>query len=276
MSFGGLLRFLRRRFWLCLKAGYEYRASFWSQIVFMIANNLFLLWFWQIFFSYFSHIRGWNLRDTLLIYALSTTVFGLSSVFAGGAMDLAGLISDGELDYFIGLPPATLIHVLVTKVRVSAIGDLAFGVILLGLLHANDPAKFALALLICIPAALVFTSIVVTVSSLSFFLGESRGITFQFVNLMIAFSTYPETIFGYGGQGAPSSMSRYVLYILLPAAFMSHLPAHVLRGPFFSVPNLRALAELMGGCLVFVSLAVLVFRQGLKRYSSGSSMGIRI
>ncbi len=268
MSWRGLFLFLRGRFWMNLKAAYEYRTSFFTQIVFMMLNNLFLLWFWQIFFERFSQVHGWNLQDTFLIYALSTVVFGISNVLAGSAMDLAGLISDGELEYFIGLPVPTLLHALVTKVRVSAIGDLVFGLVLLGLLYHSDPFHLILSIAICFPAAVVFTSVIILVSSLSFFIGESRGITFQVMNLMVAFSTYPEAIF----QGS----MRWVLYLLIPAAFMSHLPAHVLRGEMMGFQNFAALAELLAGSIGFAVLAAFVFQRGLRRYAAGSSFGIRM
>jgi ABC-2 type transport system permease protein len=268
MSRAGLVRFLVGRFWLNIKASYEYRTSFFTQIIFMLVNNLFLLWFWQIFFERFSSVHGWNLQDTFLIYALSTVVFGIANVLAGSAMDLAGLISDGELEYFIGLPVPTLLHALVTKVRVSAIGDLLFGLVLLGLLFHADFFRLALSVGICVPAAVVFTSVIVMVSSLSFFIGESRGITFQVMNLMVAFSTYPEAIF----QGS----MRWVLYLLIPAAFMSHLPAHVLRGGTFGFLNAVALVELLLGSFGFAALAIFVFQRGLRKYAAGSSMGIRL
>jgi ABC-2 type transport system permease protein len=268
MSFQGLVRFLGGRFWLNLKASYDYKASFYTQIVFMMVNNLFLLWFWQIFFERFQQVHGWNLQDTFLIYALSTVVFGIANVLAGSAMDLAGLIGDGELEYFIGLPVPTLLHALVTKVRVSAIGDLLFGLILLVLIYRADPFHLVLSVAICVPAAVVFTSMIVLVSSLSFFIGESRGITFQVMNLMVAFSTYPEAIF----QGS----MRWVLYLLIPAAFMSHLPAHVLRGDVFVFQNWLALSELILGAVCFAAAAGFVFQRGLRKYAAGSSMGIRL
>lgn len=268
MTFGGLLRFLAGRFWLNLKAQYEYRTSFWSQIAFMMANNAFLLWFWRLFFHRFGYVRSWHLQDVYLLYAFSAIAFGLSNVFAGSAVDLAGTIADGELDYYIGLPLPTLLHASVTKVRVSAIGDVIFGVVLLFVIFNGDPVKIGFSLLLSIPAAVVFTAFTIIVSSLSFFLGESRSITFQLVHTMVAFSTYPDTIFRGGMQ--------WVLYLLIPAAFMSHLPVHVLR-PLAEDPSTWiSLGKLFLGCFGFVILSIGVFQFGLKRYASGSSMGIRI
>jgi ABC-2 type transport system permease protein len=270
MSLAGLLRFLLGRFWLNLRAGYEYRTSFWSQIVFMMMNNAFLLWFWRLFFHQFGQVGEWRLQDVYLLYAMSTIAFGIANVFAGAAMNLAGTIADGELDYYIGLPAPTLLHAVVTKVQVSAIGDLLFGVVLLGLIFGSSPAgllHMAEAIVVSIPAAVVFTSVIVIFSSLSFFLGESRGITFQLVHTMIAFSTYPDSIF----QGS----MHWVLYLLIPAGFMSHLPVHVVH-PMSGDPSAwLSCLKLLGAAAGFALAAVLIFQQGLKRYSSGSSMGMR-
>jgi ABC-2 type transport system permease protein len=268
MSALGLLRFLVGRSFLNLKAGFEYRTSFWSQILFMIANNAFMLWFWRLFFHHFGQVKSWKLQDVYLLYAMSAIAFGLSNVFAGSAMDLAGAITDGELDYFIGLPPPTLLHALVTKLRVSAIGDLLFGIVLLFLVFGAHPLHIFSALLVSIPAAVVLTSVMVIVSSLGFFMGESRGMTFQIVHMMVAFSTYPDSIFR--GQ------MRWVLYLLIPAGFMSDLPVHVLQDGTSISSSLISIGELLGGAFGFAALAIFVFHQGLKRYSSGSSMGIRI
>jgi len=271
ISLPGVVRFLMGRFRMNLKAAYEYRVSFWSQIFFMIANNAFMLWFWHLFFDHFGHVKDWELQDVYLLYAMSAIAFGLSNVFAGSAMDLAGSISDGELDYFIGLPPPTLLHSLVTKLSVSAIGDLIFGVLLLCFVFRGDPVQIGFALLVAVPAAVVFTSVVILVSSLAFFLGESRGMSFQIVHMMVAFSTYPDSIFR--GQ------MRWVLYLLIPAGFISHLPVHILQAlpEGSSISNtLPLVCELVGGAVGFACLSVAVFLQGLKRYSSGSSMGMRI
>ena len=268
LSWTGTLRFLAGRFWMNLKAGYEYRASFWSQIVFMMLNNAFLLWFWRLFFGHFGQVAGWQLQDVYLLYAMSAIAFGLSNVFAGNAMNLAATIGDGELDYFIGLPVPTLLHATVTRIQVSAIGDVCFGIAILFLVLNGDPLQVALSLLVSIPAAVVFTSVIIIFSSLAFFLGESRGITFQLVHTMVAFSTYPDSIF--------RGNMVWVLYLLIPAGFMSHLPVHVIRPQLGSGSQMIALAKLLSGALFFVVAAIAIFQRGLRRYASGSSMGIRI
>jgi ABC-2 type transport system permease protein len=270
MSLAGLLRFLAGRFKLNLKASFEYRASFWSQVLFMIFNNAFLLWFWRIFFAHFGAVRDWKIEDMYLLYGISATAFGLANTFAGNSMELSGLVADGELDYFIGLPPPTLLHALVTRLRVSALGDVAFGLSLLTILYHGSPARLALSLAVCIPAALVFVSFSVLGASMAFVLGESRGISFQLVNLLLTFSTYPDAIF----QGS----LRWVLYLLVPAGLFTHLPAHVLRHAADPGHGELALSllKLLAGALGFLAAALFAFDRGLKRYASGSSLGIRI
>jgi ABC-2 type transport system permease protein len=269
MSARGLLRFVAARFALNLKAAFEYRVSFWSQVLFMMANNVFMLWFWRLFFGHFGSVRGWNAEDVYLLWGITPTAFGIANTLAGNAMELAGVVADGELDYFLSLPPPTLLHALVTKTRVSAIGDLAFGLVVLALVTHGDPARFALALAVCVPAAVVFTAVAVLGASLAFFVGESRGITFQVVNLLITFSTYPESIFH--GQ------SRWMLYLVLPAAFFSFLPARAVHAGFQDPLELAAaLGWLLLGSGAFLAASLAVFHRGLRRYSSGSSLAVRL
>ncbi|MGZ3689816.1 MAG: ABC transporter permease, partial [Bdellovibrionota bacterium] len=265
----GLARFLAARYRLNLKAGFEYRASFWSQVVFMMANNAFMIWFWQIFFQHFGRVRDWGMEDMYLLMGMSTFAFGLANIFAGSALDLAGSIADGELDYFISVPPPTLLHALTTRLRVSTVGDLAFGAILLTLLFGAHPQKLLLALALCVPAAIVFVSFAVIASSMGFFIGESRGITFQVINLLVALSTYPETIF--------RGNLRWVLYVVIPAGLFTHLPAEILRRPFrLGIEDDILFIKYLGGSLAFLFVSIWIFQRGLRRYASGNSLGVRI
>ena len=269
MSAKGLVRFVGVRAFLNLKAAYEHRVSFWSQILFMVANNTFLIWFWHLFFQKFHNVGGWVAQDVYLLNGISALAFGLANTFAGNAMDLSALIGDGELDYYIGLPAPTLLHALITKVRVSALGDILFGVSLLWILHSHSPAQFALSLLVTIPAAIVFVSVIVLSSSLGFFIGESRGLTFQLTNLLVTFATYPESIF----EGSV----RWMLYIVIPAGFFSFLPAQVVRtGTDSSLHLLFEMAKTAGGAALFLALSIFIFQLGMKRYASGSSLSVRL
>jgi len=79
----------------------------------------------------------------------------------------------------------------------------------------------------------------------------------QLWELLLTFSLYPEPLFG----GA----LRLALFTVLPAGFVGYLPASVVREP--SIQNMSMLAT---GAVVYLTVAVLVFDAGLRRYASGS------
>ena len=275
MSLPGLIRFLVFRFLLNLKSAYSYRVSFWSQIFFMAANNGFLLWFWHLFFqrfgAEFSARGGWGSQDLYSLYAVTAVAFGLAHLFAGSAVDLAALVADGELDYFLSHPVPTLFHALVIRTRVSAIGDVIFGMGLLTALFHGNLADLLVALAVCIPGALVYVAVAILGAAAAFWIGESRGITGQLVHLLTTFGTYPEAVF----QGSV----RWVIYGVVPAAFFSHLPVAYLRffseGKGFTPESLRVLGLLLAGAAFLLFLAVGLFQRGLRRYESGGGLALR-
>jgi ABC-2 type transport system permease protein len=236
-------------------------------MIFMILNNLLILWFWQLFFQRFENVRDWRFVDLCILWSVNATAFGIANAFFGSSGDLAQAVAEGDLDYYIALPPPTLPHALLTRTRVGAIGDIIFGLVLGGIVLRDSPAAFLVLMGVCIPAALVFLSVVVLGASLGFFIGESRGITFQLSSLLISLGTYPDAIFG-GGM-------RWVLYTIVPAAFFAHLPAQVVRDLVHGTGSFWGpLGLLLFGSGVLVALAFTFFNFGLRRYQSGNRIGL--
>jgi ABC-type uncharacterized transport system permease subunit len=62
-----------------------------------------------------------------------------------------------------------------------------------------------------------------------------------------------------------------LLFTILPAAFIGAVPAEFVRTFTWS-----ALAQLLAAALIFLSLAVLAFQRGLRRYESGSAIQIQV
>lgn len=269
MTYSGLVRFLVFRFYLNWKSAFGYRISFWSQIFFMMANNAFMLWFWQLLFGHFGAVGTWKMQDMMVLWGIVPMGFGLGMVLAGNLMTLADAIADGDLDYFVALPPPTLVHVLMTKMRISAIGDILFGLAVLWIRYPNDWMHLGIACFMTLVSAIVFVSFGVIAASLAFFVGESRGLSFQILNFIIAFGTYPEQIFR-GGL-------RFVFYSIIPAAFFAFLPARVIQiESWKNFESWKILFLSLGGAGGFMLLSVFIFYQGLKRYESGNMISFRI
>jgi len=136
-------------------------------------------------------------------------------------------------------------------------GDFTYGFIsyaLSGQFTMDGLTRFLLGTLL---AAAVFAAFLITVQSLAFWLGMMSNFTGLALNAMLTFGIYPITIF--------DNYAKFILFTIIPAALMGAVPAEFVRS--FSWP---VLAKLLIGAILFLFIAVTVFRLGLKRYESGS------
>ena len=256
----GTLRFARALVAMNLRSGLALRGAFWLQAAFMVLNNVGFFAIWWLLFQRFPEIGGWRLHDVLTLFGVVASGYGSSVVFAGGVRDLARSIGDGELDSSLVQPKPVLLHVLASRSVVSGWGDLATGVIMLGIAGALAPAALGPTLLAVVASACVFTASGVIVQSLAFWLAGMETFARQISEFTLTFSLYPRPLFT-GGVA-------FLLYTLVPAGFVGFLPAELVRAP--SVP--LALAAL-GASLVWSLLALYVFGRGLRRYASGNRIG---
>jgi ABC-2 type transport system permease protein len=246
-----------------LLAAMEYRVSFLSQVIGMILNNGLYFLIWVIFFDRFQEVRGWGLDEMFLLFGVVAAGFGLGTYFFGNVTLLAEVIVSGRLDYYLSLPRPALLHVLASRSRTSGLGDFAYGLIsfaLAGRFTLDALARFVLATLL---SMVIFVSFMVLVQSLSFWMGNTSMLTAQAMNAILTFSIYPISLF--------DGTAKFLLFTVLPAAFMGALPAELVR----SFSWLR-LAQLLAAALGLLALALFVFRRGLRRYESGSAIQSQI
>jgi len=245
-----------------LQIALEYRASFVSQVFGMLLNDIMWIVFWVLFFQRFPIIRGWGIADVMTLWAITAAGFGLALGTCGNATQLARIISQGELDYYLGLPKNVLVHLLVSRMDLSALGDVLFGFgLFAGFLHPT-PDRLALFVVLAICGAGVFIAFMIVLGSLSFWIGSSEGLTQQLFGGLTILTTYPTPLF----HGA----IKLVMFTVLPAWFIAHLPTALLRQ--FDLPTL--LVE-FGVTVLAIGIAVAVFYRGLRRYESGNLLVLR-
>ena len=244
----------------------EYRVSFLTQMVGMMLNNAFYFVFWIIFFDRFEQVHGWSLLDMFFLFGVVATGFGAGTYLFGNAIRLSSLIAEGQLDYYLSLPRPVLLHALASRSNASSAGDFTYGllsfaaaVIFSGSFSGLMLLRFLLASL---AAVAVLISFLVIVQSLTFWIGNAPMLTQNAFNAIITFSLYPITLF--------DGTAKLLLFTLVPAAFIGALPAEFVR-QF----DLGQLAQICGGSVIFLSLAVFVFYRGLRRYESGSAIQVR-
>ncbi|HEY9731240.1 MAG TPA: ABC-2 family transporter protein [Drouetiella sp.] len=247
---------------LNLDAQLEYRGAFLSQVLAMFVNNIIWVWFWVLFFSRFKVLRGWDINDVVTLWCIAASGFGLAHTVCGNALQLAVLISRGQLDVWMLYPRALLPHILLGRMSATAWGDAIFGYIVYLLFVKPDLPHFLLFVALTVSIAFLFVGFSIFTGSLTFFLGNSESVAEQWRYAMITFSTYPATLF----EGAV----KILLYTLIPAVFVSYYPIIALRQL-----SLFHAGIAVAGSLAVVAAGVFVFYYGLRRYESGNLMEMR-
>lgn len=253
------LRFLVAMWRANLQSALEYRTAFVSQVLGMVLNNAAFLAFWVLFFDRFPSVGGWGMKDMLQLFGMTATGFGLGVVLFGNALSLADIIAANGLDAYLVLPRPVLLHVLAGRSRISGLGDIATGIACVaatGGAAAGGAAMWGRFAVAAVLAMAVFVSFLVIVASLTFWLGGASALSAQAVHALLAFATYPLSIF--------DGLSKLMLLTVIPAAFIGAVPAAFVRN---FAPG--ALAQLAAAALIGVVLAAVLFGRGVRRYESG-------
>ncbi|MBE2197344.1 MAG: ABC-2 family transporter protein [Anaerolinea sp.] len=258
------LSFLRALTAVNLSSAMEYRASFITQIVGMFINNGIYFVFWLIFFDRFGAVRGYQIGDIYLLFAIVAFGYGIGYMFAANTgANLAYLIAQGRLDYYLVLPRNLLLHVIFSRMSVSTIGDVSFGLVAYLFTGRFHPLEILLFLLTSVSAGLIFVGFGIITGSLAFYIGNAQYLSMQLSNAMLTFALYPNAIF--------TGVARFLLLTLLPAAFIGAVPVQIIQ----ERDGLLLLA--MVGVMVLVwGVATAVFYGGLRRYESGSALNVNV
>lgn len=259
----GELRFLLELWKVNLFSAMEYRASFISQVIGMIINDIIYFLFWFLFFDRFRQVEGWAMKDMILLFSIITVGFGLGNTLFGNSMRVAELISDGRLDYYLALPRNVLLHVLASRSMISAIGDLFVGIIAFACLGKWEISNILIWLLSSICSGIIMVCSMAIFGCLSFWLGNASQLSSTAHNALLTLSLYPENIF----QGG----IRFLMFTILPAGLIGAIPYRIVRDM-----DWIALCSLMIISMVFIILLWMVFSAGLKRYESGSAIAVNL
>lgn len=258
------LQFLWTLITLNLASAMEYRASFITQILGMFLNNGIYFVFWLIFFDRFGSVRGYGINDIYLLFAIVALGFGIAHALAGNVgPNLAYLIAQGRLDYYLVFPRNLLLHVTFSRMMVSAVGDVSFGLIAYLFTGRFHPVEIGLFLLASLLAALIFTGFSIITGSLAFFMGNAQYSSQQLSQALVTFALYPNTLF--------SGASRLLLYTLIPAGFVGAMPVEIVKQ---REPTL--LLGLLGAAVAVWLAATAVFYLGLRRYESGNAINVNV
>jgi ABC-2 type transport system permease protein len=219
-----------------------------------------------VLLSRFQNLAGWSLGEVAFLYGLRLVGHGLNLLVFGYIHMLEVHVREGRFDRFLVRPIPVLLHVIVSRFPVGAMGDFVGGVVLFiaaNTLIAVDwsPTALAYVTLAVVGAALLEAGLKLMVASLSFRFLSTRELVFVIDDVFNNFGNYPLKIFG--------GITQFVLTFGIPVAFIAYFPAAVLlrRTGEIGVDPLFAYVAPLAGALVFL-LGYLVWKHELPHYSS--------
>jgi len=257
------LDFIYTCFKLNFKTAMEYRLSFLGQMGAMIINDLFWILFWYIFFGKISAVRGWEFKDVLLLFSMSAFAFGVSSGIFANRREIARLIEEGGLDFYLTLPKDPLLHILLGRISISSLGDLVFAFGLVIAVKGLAPLFLLRFIGAGILAGIILTAFSVTVHSFTFFTGRGTGFANFMIETILCFSMYPLKIF--------EGFAKILLFTVIPAAFISTIPVSMVTDFTW-----KKFLIMTGIAILSVVISRMVFFYGLKRYTSGNLITARL
>jgi ABC-2 type transport system permease protein len=247
----------------------QYRLSFWLGVLTTVSVDLVPLLLMGIIFTRFPSVHGWGWRDIALLYGLDQLSFGLARCFSRQIDNFDNYIVTGDFDSFLVRPLPPLFHLLAARFEITELGRLCGGFVVLTVAARAAGVPFtagnvALALAAAIGGAMLLFSFLLMVATVSFWHTRSGKLQDMVQASGRAFAGYPLSIYPAG--------VRWFLTLALPLALVTYYPAQRLLGrnetgallPVFSV-----IAIPMG--LLFLGLAGLVWRAGLRHYQSTGS-----
>ena len=155
-----------------ISSALEYRVNFIIGALSMILNNAVWLFFWFIILSKFDSIKGWDFENVLQLYAIITIAWGVTGILFGNRSRMSYVIEEGALDFYLPMPADPLVHMLVSRLPVSAFGEIAFGLIVAA--FSVPVSQIGLFILLCFLASVIVLGFCILAGSLAFFMGSSK------------------------------------------------------------------------------------------------------
>lgn len=248
---------------LNLKKEWKYKSSFFMQIIMMILNDLFFIIQWYIIFSLVDNIGGYGFNETMLLWAISAGGYGVSHAFFAGAWNIKDIVYDGKLDVFLTQPKSVLLNVCCSSTQVAGIGDIVYAFVVLAIIGA--PWYWYIIMVpAIILAGLIYVSSYVVYVSLCFYMKRGDAVAKSVEGTMNKAGNYPPAIY--------NTVIKGLFLTLIPAFFYTFIPAQY----FFLTPNIWWILGSIAVTSLWVILAFVSFKLGLKKYNSGNLMAGRL
>jgi len=248
-----------------LKKLMEYKVDFLLGAVGLLIAQAIQILFLGIIFSQIPSLRGWKFEEILFIYGFSLIPKSVDHLFFDNLWMVGyRIVRKGDFDKYLTRPINSLYHVIVENFCVDAFGEILTCILLLGysiprLSLAFNWYTIPLIIVVVIFATMIYTSLKIMTSAISFWTKASGHIT-HMLYMVNDFSKYPVSIYNKGVQA--------VITYIIPFAFTAYYPASY----FLTGENgLFCIGGTVIAGAVLLALALFIWRRGLRAYESAGS-----
>jgi ABC-2 type transport system permease protein len=248
-----------------VKVRISYRGDFSISLATSFAATVFSLGFVVILFEKAPRLAGWRFEEVLFLYGFSLIPYSLFNVISLNLYDFGNnYIIEGKFDRVLLRPLSSLFQVLFEAFRIESLQEVATGAFCMWwasrtLGVAWTPAKIALLVFFGLCAAVIYVSIFLILSTVSFWFEDRIGVHPPVWNV-IAFGRYPLSIY--------SGAVQFFLCWIVPFGLASYYPSVRLLGRAVA-PEYAPFVPVVA--VFFLGLAVSLWNFGTRHYASTGS-----
>jgi ABC-2 type transport system permease protein len=242
-----------------------YRGDFVVSLLTSFAATIFQIAFVVVLFEKAPQLGGWRFEEVLFLYGFALIPYGLFNVISMNLYDFGNnYIIEGKFDRILLRPISSLFQVLFETFRIESFQEVATGIFCmvwaarrLGIVWTL--AKLALLLFFGVCAGIIYISIFLMLSTVSFWFEDRIGVHPPVWNV-IAFGRYPLSIY--------SPVVQFFLCWVVPFGLASFYPSVKLLGRSVT-PAYAPLVPVVA--VVFLTLSISLWNFGTRHYSSTGS-----
>ena len=239
-----------------------YRANLISSSIGYLLESLATFFSIWLITRMTSSLGGWNSAQIFALYTYTLFLITTWEFFCVNTMEIPSLINQGRLDVFLIRPVGDLFQFLIFELDEESIFEMVTSLVILIIsmvkLHLSISVfSFVLFFFNTLSALFAFEGIYLAVCASAFWFQSSDGLE-SIVYQIIQLSRYPITIY-------PNILR--IAITVIPFGLYGYYPLLVL---FFKTDLATILYTVLAGPVFFLLVYKLVWKNGLKHYSSAA------
>ncbi len=247
-----------------IKVSLEYKISFILTVISQLLSVLLELFAVIALFSKFQLLEEYNPYEILFSFSIIWLGYSIAETFVRGFDHFGELIKKGNFDLLLVRPRNIFLQILGFKISIEKVSRIlvALGILIyssLKIIKTINIFKILLLFNMFIGSIIIFSAIFIIGASFAFVTIEGLEIINIFTNGTRQLTQYPLGIY--------NKIIRIILTIIIPVTIISYYPLDYL------LDKTSNISYVFLPLLSFIplTLSILVFKQGIKKYNSTGS-----